>query len=175
MRFSVIIDRRGKYMQNFVFDPSYIHGQSRWKQSFRLVWYRENIVISNRLPRKMIFTPVPIPYRGFQIALFTVNEGIEWGGGGEKKTSRRRCIYSQRRKRAFKRWISRRGEYRNTGEAARLHRAMASIAIPPFDLPSTLPGKYPRKRSSAVVERFAFVVIGATIAIIAGSPGGKGG
>lgn len=79
----MIIDRRGKYMQNFVFDPSYIHGQ--WKQSFRLVWYRENIVISNRLPRKMIFTPVPIPYRGFQIALFTVNEGIEWGGGREKK------------------------------------------------------------------------------------------
>lgn len=36
----------------------------------------------------MIFTPVPIPYRGFQIALFTLNEGIEWGEES-KKTSRR--------------------------------------------------------------------------------------
>lgn len=31
----------------------------------------------------MIFTPVPVPYRGFQIALFTVNGGTEWNGDGE--------------------------------------------------------------------------------------------
>lgn len=131
-----------------------IHGQSRWKRWLRShESYRKNIVISNRLPapRKMIFTPVPVPYRGFQIALFTVNGGMEWNGDGEK-TSRRRCIYSQRRKRPFKRGISRRvssGEYRNSGEAiARLHRAMASIAILSFD--SAFPGKYPRKRSSTL-------------------------
>lgn len=105
------------------------------------------------------------------------------GMGRGEKTSRRRCIYSQRRKRPFKRGISRRvssGEYRNSGEAiARLHRAMASIAILSFDSPlsplspvNTLGND---RQRSAVVERFAFVVIGATIAIIAGSLGGKDG
>lgn len=95
VRGRLIIDRCGKYMQNAWLRVacSTPCTQSRRKQRFRFTRvvsekYRNIQSSSLSLVRKMIFTPVPIPYRGFQIALFTLNEGIEWGEES-KKTSRR--------------------------------------------------------------------------------------